>query len=171
MLTVYITLKSFESYYIEKNTAFLKNLLLLSKSNTVSIKEIDVKEILGLQTSQKTHLTVGEKHTIQKNTTKRHEVMDFVGHRPESIYKAVLQATGKKDFREINLPIKQKLFTVLRSVHVHKKSRLQFYFTHYIKKLTFQAANVKMMFLILYIVKNAEFYGVELEISLNHKTV
>lgn len=203
MFTVDITLKSFESYYIEKNAAFLKNLLLLSKSNTVNIKEIDVKEILGLllplkkqrQTSQKSHLTLGEKHTIQNDTTNKHEVIDFVGHRPEYLYKSVLKETGKtdvntqeptvseipykkrsyivakKDFSEINLPIKRKLFTVLRSVHVHKKSRLQFYFTHYIKKLTFQAANVKIMFLILYIVKNAEFYGVELEISLNHKTV
>ena len=72
---------------------------------------------------------------------------------------------------EINLPVKQKLFTILRSVHVHKKSRLQFYFTVYIKKLTFQAANIKMMWLILYLLKNAKFYGVELEISLDHKTV
>lgn len=72
---------------------------------------------------------------------------------------------------EINLPVKQKLFTVLRSVHVHKKSRLQFYFTVYIKKLTFKAANIKMMWLILYLLKNTKFYGVELEISLDHKTV
>lgn len=169
MFTVYITLKSFESYYIEKNAAFLKNLLLLSKSNTVNIKKIDVKEILGLQTSQKSILTVGEKHTIQNDTTKKHEVMEPTF--PEIPYRKRSYIAEKKDFSEINLPIKQKLFTVLRSVHVHKKSRLQFYFTHHIKKLTFQAANVKMMFLILYIVKNAEFYGVELEISLNHKTV
>lgn len=276
MFTIYITLKSFESYYIEKNAAFLKSLLLLSKNNTVNIQEIGVREILGLQIPEKSKLTLGEKQKTQNDTSKKNEVIgstichgaewlckqaplqatvktDVISSRsklrpvvvgvskqllphslaifpkkkpsffqkpkPESLLKKNLFSdsllTGnqaeanknrknqdafylgknfvdlginegtfseisgglrsyirkEKNFNEINLPIKQKLFTVLRSVHVHKKSRLQFHFTYYIKKLTFQAVNVKMMFLILYIVKNAEFYGVELEISFNHKTV
>lgn len=206
MFTIYITLKSFESYYIEKNAAFLKNLLLLSKSNTVNIKEIDVKEILGLQTPEKSNLTAQTKPESllvkklssdslradsqvfcslsdkkqktgkekRKNLAQEKDSVSLCIHEPnfsEISSRKRCYIPEKKDFSEINLPIKQKLFTVLRSVHVHKKSRLQFHFTHYIKKLTFQAENVKMMFLILYIVKNAEFYGVELEISFNHKTV
>lgn len=220
MFTIYITLKSFESYYIEKNTVFLKTLLLFTKDTTVNIKEIDVKEILGFQKQDKRKLKIGEKRKIQVGTSNKNEIfikpdsflkrMSFSESFSASIKAKVtknqenfqdfscekssrklrvnqkISSTAcntevleiprccmlkKKIFNEINLPVKQKLFTVLRSVHVHKKSRLQFHLTYYIKKLTFKVANAKMMFLILYLVKNAEFYGVELEISFNHKTV
>lgn len=219
MFTIYITLKSFESYYIEKNTVFLKTLLLFTKNTTVNIKEIDVKEILGFQKQEKRKLKIGEKLKIQVCGNNKNEIFikpdSFLKKMsPSESFSASIQAKAtkneenfedfsceksrklrvnqkisstacngeiieipscsmlkKKFFNEINLPVKQKLFTVLRSVHVHKKSRLQFHLTYYIKKLTFKAANAKMMFLILYLVKNAEFYGVELEISFNHKTV
>lgn len=124
---------------------------------------VNVQEILTENKGLPTHIPGREKKQKKIiSSTPGSMCSEVVNEKTMELYLSI---------NEINLPVKQKLFTVLRSVHVHKKSRLQFYFTVYIKKLTFKAANIKMMWLILYLLKNAKFYGVELEISLDHKTV
>jgi small subunit ribosomal protein S10 len=75
-----------------------------------------------------------------------------------------------KKLNEISLPKKRKLFTVLRSPHIDKKSREQFEFTRYKKKLFVQNENVKKTALFFFILKNSEFPGVEIEISMFHNS-
>ena len=135
MFKIYITLKSFEFYYLEKNTLFLKNLYLLLNEKIVSN---NVK--IDLLTKQESNNL-----TLKK--------INFIS------------------FNETNLPIKRKLFTVLRSVHVYKKSREQFHFTVKTKKLCIQVKNMKTMFILLFLIKNTEFYGVEMEISFHYNSV
>lgn len=71
-----------------------------------------------------------------------------------------------KSLNMINLPKKRKLFTVLRSPHIDKKSREQFEFIHYKKKLIIKNKNVNNAALFVFLLKNSEFPGVEIEISL-----
>ena len=72
---------------------------------------------------------------------------------------------------QISLPKKNKLFTVLRSPHIDKKSREQFEFTYHKKKIVIQSKNNKNIALFVFLLKNSEFPGVELEISFFYKSV
>lgn len=75
-----------------------------------------------------------------------------------------------KNLNKISLPKKRKLFTVLRSPHIDKKSREQFEFIWYKKKLFVQNKNVKKAALFFFLLKNSEFPGVEIEISMSHSS-
>ena len=77
----------------------------------------------------------------------------------------LLNNDWKTKYTSLNLPKKRKLFTVLRGVHIDKKSREQFHFTLSKKKL-YMPLNIKQLFIFLFIIKNAYFYGVEIEISI-----
>lgn len=67
-----------------------------------------------------------------------------------------------------SLPKKRKLFTVLTSPHIDKKSREQFQFTFHKKKLFIKEKNDNKLALLVFFLKNSEFPGVEMEISLNY---
>ncbi len=71
-----------------------------------------------------------------------------------------------ENLNEISLPKKRKLFTVLRSPHIDKKSREQFEFMRYKKKLFVQNENMNKAALFFFLLKNSEFPGVEIEISM-----
>lgn len=77
------------------------------------------------------------------------------------------ETTNKvNDIIYMNLPKKRKLFTVLRSPHIDKKSREQFKFTSRKIKLIVKEKNENKNALFVFFLKNSEFPGVELEISL-----
>jgi len=71
----------------------------------------------------------------------------------------------------ISLPKKRKLFTVLTSPHIDKKSREQFEFVSYKKKILISAKNLNQAALLIFLLKNTEFPGVEIEISLLHTSL
>ena len=71
----------------------------------------------------------------------------------------------------ISLPKKRKLFTVLTSPHIDKKSREQFEFVSYKKKIFISTKNLNQAFLLIFLLKNTEFPGVEIEISLLHTSL
>lgn len=71
----------------------------------------------------------------------------------------------------ISLPKKRKLFTVLTSPHIDKKSREQFEFISYKKKIFISTKNLNQAVLLIFLLKNTEFPGVEIEISLIHTSL
>ncbi len=151
MHEIHITLKSFESYYIEKNAVFLEKIYLLLNKNLHKPLPAKAKQVLkpAGKTGYKPVLPAGTKIN-QFQATK--------------LFQTRLPHTS------LNLPKKRKLFTVLRGVHIDKKSREQFHFTHCKKKL-YMPLNNKQLFLFLFIIKNAYFYGVEIEISVCYTSV
>ena len=75
------------------------------------------------------------------------------------------------NFKVIGLPIKKKLYTVLRSPHKDKKSREQFEFKRWKTQIIINTGKRKNMdSLFFFLVKNSEFPGVELQVSLIKKT-
>ena len=67
-----------------------------------------------------------------------------------------------------SFPKKRKLFTVLRSPHIDKKSREQFQFVSHKLKLVLNEKNDSKTNLFIFLLKNSEFPGVEMEIVLNY---
>jgi small subunit ribosomal protein S10 len=59
----------------------------------------------------------------------------------------------------------KKLFTVLRSPHIDKKSREQFHLVRYQLVLTCKISNIDAFFLLMQLFS---FYGVQIKISLKH---
>ncbi len=76
-----------------------------------------------------------------------------------------------KNFSIITSLKKRKLFTILRSPHIDKKSREQFEFIYYKKKVFIQNTNINNSALLIFFLKNSEFPGVEIEISLSYSSV
>jgi ribosomal protein S10 len=74
--------------------------------------------------------------------------------------------TSKMSFT--SFPKKRKLFTVLRSPHIDKKSREQFQFVFHKSKLVLNEKNDNKTNLFIFLLKNSEFPGVEMEIVLNY---
>jgi small subunit ribosomal protein S10 len=67
----------------------------------------------------------------------------------------------------IGLPVKKKIYTVLRSPHKDKKSREQFESRRWKAQIIINAENNKnMASLLFFLIKNSEFPGVELQVSL-----
>jgi len=64
----------------------------------------------------------------------------------------------------ISLPNHIKKITVLRSPHIDKKSREQFQMKQCKKILFFQVPERAIAFFLLKILKNSEFFGIEMEI-------
>jgi len=68
----------------------------------------------------------------------------------------------------ISFPKKRKLFTVLRSPHIDKKSREQFQFVFHKLNFVLKEKNDNKINLFIFLLKNSEFPGVEMEIVLNY---
>lgn len=67
----------------------------------------------------------------------------------------------------IGLPIKSKLYTVLRSPHKDKKSREQFEFKRWKAQIRINAKNRKNLTnFLFFLIKNSEFPGVQLKVCL-----
>ena len=77
---------------------------------------------------------------------------------------------SQENLKVISLPKTKKKFTVLRSPHIDKKSREQFEWTKYKKKMFFDFQKVGVFSLFLFLLKNSSFPGVEIEINLKHST-
>jgi small subunit ribosomal protein S10 len=87
--------------------------------------------------------------------------------------KLLLNSGKKTKFENVNqitLPKNRTLFTVLRSPHIDKKSREQFQFIHYKKKLFVEIENINKSALFIFFLKNSQFPGVEMEISLSYSS-
>ena len=90
-------------------------------------------------------------------------------HIQKTIYKINEMALFLKlnNSKIIGLPIKKKLYTVLRSPHKDKKSREQFESKRWKVQIIIDLAKKKYMSsLVFFLIKNSEFPGVELQISL-----
>lgn len=71
---------------------------------------------------------------------------------------------------QITLPKKRKLFTVLRSPHIDKKSREQFILKKHKKKIILHFDQSSIYSIFLYFLKNSQFSGVEIEIIAQNST-
>ena len=89
---------------------------------------------------------------IQKTISKIDEIISFLKLKNKII---------------IGLPIKKKLYTVLRSPHKDKKSREQFESKRWKAQIIINSVkNKNMASLFFFLLKNSEFPGVELDICL-----
>lgn len=71
------------------------------------------------------------------------------------------------DAKVIGLPVKEKLYTVLRSPHKDKKSREQFESKRWKAQIIINAKNKKNLTgLLFFLIKNSEFPGVQLKVCL-----
>ncbi len=143
MTQLCITIKCFEQYYLTNTIILLKKLhfLFISKKKAFKIKNLKQKKLT---------LNADLKALQLKN-----ENLPL--------------------YSSISLPKKRKLFTILRSPHIDKKSREQFEFKSYKKKLFFgfMDSDIKKCFapLLIFLIKNSDFPGVELEISFSYSTI
>jgi small subunit ribosomal protein S10 len=70
----------------------------------------------------------------------------------------------------IVLPKSRKLYTVLRSPHIDKKSREQFEFTRCKTHLILASKNFSKIAFIIFMIKQSDFPGVEIELCINYST-
>ena len=73
--------------------------------------------------------------------------------------------------KEKRKPQKIQKFTVLRSPHIDKKSREQFQIISHKKTLVLHLSDKNLVFLIIEILKDLQFVGVELNLILEISTV
>lgn len=76
---------------------------------------------------------------------------------------------GIQNVTRVDLPTKIKKITVLRSPHIYKKSQEQFEIRTYKTNIVLKIKQIKSSLLFIEILKNSNFFGVEIEISLNFK--
>ena len=69
-----------------------------------------------------------------------------------------------------SLPKSVKKITLIKSPHIDKKSREQFEIKHYKTILCFNIKKTQNLFLLVYMLKNSEFSGIEMKIFLKYNT-
>ena len=74
-----------------------------------------------------------------------------------------------RNITKLDLPLKNKKITVLRSQHIYKKSQEQFELRNYKTNIIINSKQINVSLLFLEILKNSSFFGVEIEISTNFK--
>lgn len=79
---------------------------------------------------------------------------------------SVLTFLNIQETRQITLPSHVKKFTVLRSPHIDKNSREQFQIKKYKQLLEIYSIDEQQTLLLIDILKDAEFIGIELEIRI-----
>ncbi len=164
MHEIHITFKSFEPYYIKKNALFLEKIYLLLNKKFLNIKKKTNKDAVCFESN------IGK--TVRYPDKKYGKSTNSVNYCSSCFtQQSCVKLTAVNIFGQINLPKKKKLFTVLTGPHIHKKSREQFHFTHSKKKLYMRCQNSKYAFILLFIIKNTEFHGVEIEISFSYNSV
>jgi ribosomal protein S10 len=75
-----------------------------------------------------------------------------------------------KLYGKIGLPPLKKVFTVLRSPHIDKKSREQFQWVRYKERVSFFCMNKNLTLFLLFIVKYSQFPGIELHLQMKNIT-
>lgn len=88
-----------------------------------------------------------------------------------SIYKILEIANflGIYNITKIDLPLKKKKITILRSPHIDKKSQEQFEIRNYKTNIILKTKEINRTLLFIEILKNSNLLGVETEISTNFK--
>lgn len=72
---------------------------------------------------------------------------------------------GIQNINRVDLPFDNKKITVLRSPHIYKKSQEQFEIKNYKTNIILKIDQLNITLLFIEILKNSNFFGVELEIS------
>jgi small subunit ribosomal protein S10 len=79
---------------------------------------------------------------------------------------SILNFLNIQENRQITLPAHIKKFTVLRSPHIDKNSREQFQIKKYKHLIGIYSVDEQQTLLLINILKDAEFIGIELEIRI-----
>ncbi len=87
-----------------------------------------------------------------------------------SLFDDVLYTLETPDSKEIFLPSKIKKLTVIRSPHIHKKSRDQFQMKTYKRSMRLSFTNLNTLNAFLEICKNLHVVGVQIHISVKHQS-
>jgi ribosomal protein S10 len=95
--------------------------------------------------------------------------------KPNNIKKNLIKIKNKKKFKYIKIKgifkikNKNKIFTLLKSPHVNKKSREQFLYKQYINKINLKFKNIFQLFNFLIIIKKmySDAYNINFKIIKN----
>ncbi len=87
-----------------------------------------------------------------------------------SLFDEILYTLETPDSKEIFIPSKLKKITVIRSPHIHKKSRDQFQIKTYKRSLVLSLANINSLHAFIEICKNLHVVGVQIHISIKHQS-
>jgi ribosomal protein S10 len=138
MTQIHVIIKSFQWYQIKNTILFIKKIQFLLN---------------------KPLMTKSSNSNSRKKNLSRYENSDF-------LFQNRLCEINTMNL--ISFPKKRKLFTVLRSPHIDKKSREQFQFVFHKLKVVLNEKNDNKVNLFIFLLKNSEFPGVEMEIVLNY---
>jgi ribosomal protein S10 len=141
MTQIHVTIKSFQWYQIKNTILFIKKIQFLLNYRSMTNPPTKIEK--------------------QSNTVTSSVALQRKGQRKNRRCKI-----NKISFT--SFPKKRKLFTVLRSPHIDKKSREQFQFVFHKLKLVLNGKNDNKTNLFIFLLKNSEFPGVEMEIILNY---
>jgi ribosomal protein S10 len=141
MTQIHVTIKSFQWYQIKNTILFIKKIQFLLNYRSMTNPPTKIEK----QSNTVTSSVALQRKKQRKNRRCKINKMSFT-----------------------SFPKKRKLFTVLRSPHIDKKSREQFQFVFHKLKLVLNGKNDNKTNLFIFLLKNSEFPGVEMEIILNY---
>jgi small subunit ribosomal protein S10 len=87
-----------------------------------------------------------------------------------SLFDDILYTLETPNSKEIFLPSQLKKITVIRSPHIHKKSRDQFQIQTYKRSLVLSFSNFNSLYAFIEICKNLHVVGVQIHISVKHQS-
>lgn len=82
----------------------------------------------------------------------------------------ICSAIGIDKVNHLRLPVHRKKITILRSPHIDKKSREQFEWKRHKILVKMISDNITNTYLLLFLLKDGEFPGLELKISVKFST-
>lgn len=82
----------------------------------------------------------------------------------------ICSAINIKKMSYLRLPVHQKKITILRSPHIDKKSREHFEWRRHKMLVKAISNNITTTYLLFFLLKDAQFPGVELKISVKFST-
>ena len=77
---------------------------------------------------------------------------------------------GINEVTNLHLPVRRKKITILRSPHIDKKSREQFEWRRHKIVIKTISNTINTAYLLIFLLKDAQFAGVELKISVKFST-
>ncbi len=171
-----ISLKSFESSTLQatkdKIQQFCHVFILLFREQAEGLVAMKKRQEKGTATKGQDDLLFFEKQGIiaqnpgDYNTSCKH---------PSSLKRrswkpCVVNTTREETFSYQPLPSHTEKFTLLRSPHIDKKSREQFERHTYKGQIRLLLWNKRLLLLLLFLLKNSEFPGIELTITVIYST-
>lgn len=160
-----ISLKSFESSTLQTTKDKIKQFCyvfpVLFKEQAVSLVATKIKE-------EKCTIIEGHNNLVQMDQGIR-------SHSPCSLKRTgdnlcVVNTTCKGSFSYQPVPSHTEKFTLLRSPHIDKKSREQFERHTYKGQIQVLLRSRRLLLLLLFLLKNSEFPGIELTITIVYPT-